>query len=318
MARAILTVQWFFDIMIMPPKNLSAIDLNLLVAFDALLAERNVTRAAERIGVSQPALSKALNRLRDIFDDPLFERREGLMQPTPQALKLGQPVRRALDEIRSALAPRDFDPRRARGTVTLGLVDYYEVLLLPRLLKELRRYAPGIDIAVRPTDRLRVYDQFAKNEIDFAVVPIPESVTELHADPLITEDAVTLMAEDNPLARDFTLERFAAAGHIIVALEGQGVGRIDALLAARGLKRRIALRLPHFASVPFIVGGSDLITTMPRGLGARLGAAAKIISLPPPLPVPPVTVHLAWHPRNAAAPLHRWMRETIKGVAAAI
>lgn len=302
----------------MPMKNLSAVDLNLLVAFDALLAERNVTRAAQRIGLSQPALSKALNRLRDIFGDPLFERRDGLMQPTPQALKLGQPVRRALDEIQSALAPRDFDPGRAQATVTLGLVDYYEVLLLPRLISELRRSAPGIAIAVKPTDRLRVFDQFAKNEIDFAIVPIPESVTELHADPLMIEEAVTLMAADNPLARDFTLERFAAAGHLIVALEGQGVGRIDALLAARGLQRRIALRLPHFASVPFIVGGSDLITTMPRGLGTRLGAAARIICLPPPLPVPPVTVHLAWHPRSAASPLHRWMRETIREVAAKI
>jgi DNA-binding transcriptional LysR family regulator len=304
--------------MIMPPKNFSAVDLNLLVAFDALLAERNVTRAAQRVGLSQPALSKALNRLRDIFDDPLFERREGLMQPTPQALKLSQPVRRALDEIQSALAPRDFDPGRAETTVTLGLVDYYEVLLLPRLLNEIRRRAPGIDLAVKPTDRLRVHDQFAKNEIDFAIVPIPESVTELHADPLIIEDAVTLMAEGNPLARDFTLERFAAAGHIIVALEGQGVGRIDALLAARGLKRRIALRLPHFASVAFIVGGSDLITTMPRGLSTLFAAAAKIICLPPPLAVPPVTIHLAWHPRNAASPLHRWMREAIKDVAASI
>jgi DNA-binding transcriptional LysR family regulator len=318
MASPFRSVQWFFDIVIMPPKNLSAVDLNLLVAFDALLAERNVTRAAERVGLSQPALSKALNRLRDIFDDPLFERREGLMQPTPQALKLGRPVRRALDEIRTALAPQDFDPRRAEASVTLGLVDYYEVLLLPPLLRELRRIAPGIDLVVKPTDRLRVYDQFAKNEIDFAVVPIPESVTELHADPLMIEDAVTLMAEGNPLAGDFTLERFATARHIIVALEGQGVGRIDALLAAHGLKRRIALRLPHFASVPFIVGGSDLITTMPRGLGTRLGAAAKIVCLPPPLLVPPVTVHLAWHPRHATTPLHRWMRETIKKVAATI
>jgi DNA-binding transcriptional LysR family regulator len=316
MATPIRPVQWFFDIMIMPTKNLSAVDLNLLVAFDALLAERNVTRAAQRIGLSQPALSKALNRLRDIFADPLFERREGLMLPTPQALKLSQPVRRALDEIQSALAPQDFDPRRAEASVTLGLVDYYEVLLLPPLLRELQRSAPGIDLVVKPTDRVRVYDQFTKNEIDFAVLPIPESVTELHADPLMIEDAVTLMAEGNPLAHDFTLERFAEARHLIVALEGQGVGRIDALLAARGLKRRIALRLPHFASVPFVIGGSDLVTTMPRGLGTLLAAAAKIICLPPPLPVPPVTVHLAWHPRNAAAPLHCWMRETIRKVAA--
>jgi LysR family transcriptional regulator, transcriptional activator of nodD3 and syrA len=296
----------------MTMKNLSAVDLNLLVAFDALLTERHVTRAAERIGLSQPALSKALQRLRDVFDDRLFERRDGVMQPTAQALKLSQPVRRALDEIQSALAPRDFDPRRAWATVTLGLVDYYEVLLLPRLMNDLRRSAPGIDLAVKRTDRLRVHEQFAKNEIDFAVVPIPESVTELHVEPVSVEDAVTLMAQGNPLAADFTLERFAAAGHVVVALEGQGVGRIDALLAAQGLQRRVALRLPNFTSVPFIIGGSDLITTLPRHLGTRLAAAAQAICLPPPLPVPPVTIHLAWHPRSAASPLHRWMRARIK------
>jgi DNA-binding transcriptional LysR family regulator len=302
----------------MPMRNLSALDLNLLVALDALLAERNVTRAAHRIGLSQPALSKALNRLRDVFEDPLFERRDGVMQPTPQALKLRQPVRRALDEIQSALAPRDFDPRHAQATVTLGLVDYYELLLLPRLMKELQRRAPGIDLAIKRTDRLRVYDQFVRNEIDFAVLPVSESVTELHADPLIVEDAVTLMAEGNPLAQHFTLEGFAEAGHVIVSLEGQGRGRIDSLLDARGLRRRIVLSVPNFTSVPFIIGGSDLITTMPRALGTHLAAAARIVALPPPLPVPPVTIHLAWHPRSAASPLHRWMRETIKAAAAAI
>lgn len=299
-------------------KNLSAIDLNLLVAFDALLAERNVTRAAQRIGLSQPALSKALQRLRDIFDDPLFERREGIMQPTAQALKLSQPVRRALDEIQAALAPEDFDPGRAQATVTLGLVDYYEVLLLPALLNDLRRSSPGIHVTVKRTDRLRVYDQFARNEIDFAVVPISESLTELHAEPLSVEDAVTLAAAGNPIAENLTLERFAAAGHVIVATEGQGVGRIDALLAARGLRRRIALTLPNFTSVPFIIGGSDLITTMPRCLGTRLAAAARIVCIPPPMAVPPVTIHLAWHPRSGASPLHRWMRTRIKAIAAEI
>jgi DNA-binding transcriptional LysR family regulator len=297
-------------------KNLSAIDLNLLVAFDALLTERNVTRAAQRIGLSQPALSKALQRLRDIFDDPLFERRDGIMQPTAQALKLSQPVRRALDEIQAALAPEDFDPARAQAIVTLGLVDYYEVLLLPALLNELQRSSPGITLAAKRTDRLRVYDQFARNEIDFAIVPISESVTELHAEPLSVEEAVTLAAEGNPIAETLTLERFAAAGHVVVATEGQGVGRIDALLAARGLRRRIALTLPNFTSVPFIIGGSDLITTMPRCLGTRLAAEARIVCLPPPLPVPPVTIHLAWHPRSGASPLHRWMRTRIKAIAA--
>lgn len=299
-------------------KNLSAVDLNLLVAFDALLAERNVTRAARRIGLSQPALSKALNRLREIFDDPLFERRDGVMQPTTQAIALGKPVRRALDEIQSALAPRDFDPSQARATVTLGSLDFYDLVILPPLMARLRRDAPGIDIAVKRTDRLRVHQHFANGEIDFAIIPMSESITELHADPLFSETAVTLLAKDNPLAAAMTVEGFAEAGHITVAVEGQGINWIDSQLAARGLKRRIVLILPNFAAVPFVVGTTDLISTLPQRLAARLAEAAQVVALPPPLPSLAVTIHLASHPRDAASPLHRWLRATIKDVAATI
>jgi DNA-binding transcriptional LysR family regulator len=302
----------------MPMKNLSAVDLNLLVAFDALLSERNVTRAAQRIGLSQPALSKALNRLRAIFDDPLFERQGGVMQPTAQAIALGKPVRRALDEIQSALAPRDFDPGNARATVTIGSLDFYDLVILPPLIARLRRDAPGIDLAVKRTDRLRVHQQFANNEIDFALVPVSESITELHADPLFAETAVTLVAAKNPLAKNMTIERFAEAGHISVAVEGQGIAWIDSLLATHGLKRRIVLTLPNFATVPFVVGTTDLISTLPQRLATRLAAAAHIVTLPPPLPAPSVTIHLAWHPRNAASPLHRWMRTAIKDIAGTI
>jgi len=299
-------------------KNLSAVDLNLLVAFDALLAERSVTRAGQRIGLSQPALSKALSRLREIFDDPLFERRDGVMQPTAQAIALGKPVKRALDEIQSALAPRDFDPGKARATVTIGSLDFYDLVMLPPLMARLRRDAPGIDIAVKRTDRLRVHQHFANNEIDFAIIPVSESITDLHADPLFSETAVTLVAAHNPLAQDLTVERFAEAGHVTVAVEGQGIGWIDSLLAARGLKRRIVLTLPNFAIVPFVVGTSDLISTLPQRLAARLADTARIVAVPPPLPAPSVTIHLAWHPRSAVSPLHRWMRAAIKDVAGTI
>jgi DNA-binding transcriptional LysR family regulator len=299
-------------------KNLSAIDLNLLVAFDAPLTERNVTRAAGRVGLSQPALSKALHRLREIFDDPLFERRDGVMQPTAQAIKLGKPVRRALDEIQAAVAPREFDPSKARGAITIGSIDFYDILLMPALLAHIRREAPGLELLVRPSDRLRVHKQFASNEIDFAVMPISESVTELHIEPLFVETAVTLMAKGHPLAKKLTLDSFVAADHVTVALEGQGVNWIDSALATRGLRRRIVLTLPNFVAVPFVVGATDLISTLPRRLVARFGPLAQVISMPPPLPTAQVTVQLAWHPRSAASPLHVWLRKTIRTAAAAI
>jgi hypothetical protein len=165
--------KWHFDIATIAMKNLSAVDLNLLVAFDALLSERNVTRAARRVGLSQPALSKALHRLRDIFDDPLFERRDGVMQPTEVALKLGKPVRRALNEIQSALAPRDFDPANARAVITIASLDFYDLALMPAVLARVTREAPGlaplcargraqiIHRARRPRriDRVRVIDR---------------------------------------------------------------------------------------------------------------------------------------------------------------
>ena len=299
-------------------KNLSAIDLNLLVAFDALLIERNVTRAACRVGLSQPALSRALQQLREIFDDPLFERRDGAMQPTAQAIKLGKPVRRALDEIQFALAPRSFDPARARGSVTIGSIDFYDILLMPRLLAHIRREAPGLELFVRPSDRLRVHKQFANNEIDFAIMPVSEGVTELLAEPLFVETGVTLLAEGHPLAKAMTLENFAAADHVTVALEGQGVNWIDSALAARGLHRRIVLTLPNFVAVPFVVGATDLISTLPRRLVERLAPLARVIAVPPPIPSAQVTIHLSWHPRSATSPLHSWLRSTIKGIAASL
>ena len=299
-------------------KNLSAVDLNLLVAFDALLSERNVTRAARRVGLSQPALSKALHRLRDIFDDPLFERREGIMQPTEQALKLGKPVRRALDEIQSALEPRDFDPRTARATITIGSIDFYDLVFMPELIARINGDAPGLDLVIKTSDRLRVLKQFANGEIDFAIMPISDSITELHVEPLFTESAVTMMRIGHPLARKMTIEGFAAAGHVTVALEGLGVNWIDAALAARGLRRRIVLTLPNFAAVPFAVGATDLISTLPRRLLGRLGSLARVISVPPPFPPRFVTIHLAWHPRSAPSPLHNWLRATIKKVATTV
>ncbi len=257
-------------------KNLSAVDLNLLVAFDALLAERSVTRAARRVGLSQPALSKALQRLRVIFDDPLFERRD---------------------------------------TITVGSIDFYDLLLLPPLMTRVRREMPGLELVVKRSDRLAVHRQFVGNEIDFAFMPISDSVTELNAEPLFDETAVTLLAAGHPLAQDLTLDGFVCARHITVAIEGQGVNWIDSLLAARGLRRDIVLTMPSFAIVPFVVGATDLISTLPKRLVTMLAPLAHVVAVPPPLPAPSTTIHIDWHSRTALSPQQLWFKAAVKDIA---
>src|SRR5579883_1403561 len=233
----------------MPMRNLSAIDLNLLVAFDALLAERNVTRAAERVGLTQPALSKALNRLRGLFDDRLFVRRGHAMEPTARALALGAPVRRALDEIRMTLGrPTNFDAVSARGKVTIGSIDFYDAVILPPLMAMLERQAPGIEVQTRQIDRLSGPQLLMTGEVDLAVLPMGDMVNDLYAEPLFAERPLTMMRKGHPLASAgrLTLEAFAEAGHVKVGVEGRGVAWIDSMLAARGLDRRVVLTVPHF------------------------------------------------------------------------
>lgn len=299
-------------------QNLAGVDLNLLVAFDALLVERNVTRAGRRIGLSQPALSKALQRLRYLFDDRLFERRHGVMIPTARALELGKFVRRAFSEIEAALAPRDFDPGLASGSVTIGSIDFYDLVLLPPLVQRLRREAPGVDILVRRTDRLRAPSQLAAGDIDFAIVPVSEGTTDLVAEPLFQERALTIMAKENPLTGGMTPESFAAAGHVTVAVEGQGVNWIDARLSAMGLRRRIVISVPSFLIAPIVAASTDLISTLPARLVDRLRPLADLVAAPPPIPAPQMTIHLAWHSHNPLSPVQLWLRQRLREVASAI
>lgn len=298
--------------------NLSAVDLNLLVAFDALLSERNVTRAAERVGLSQPALSKALNRLRGVFDDALFVRRGRTMEPTAKALALGAPVRRALDEIRATLGTRTpFDPAAAQANIALGSVDFYDALLLPPLLARLQPMAPGVALRTWQTDRLLGPQMLAAGEADLCLLPMGDMVNDLYAEPLFAERSLTLMRRNHPLAQGgkLTLDAFAQARHVTVGIEGRGIGWIDSMLAARGLQRRVVATVPHFLTVPFIVGATDLISTMPGRLARILAEAAGIIAIESPLAPPTITVHLVWHARTHRDPLHIWLRRLIKAVA---
>ncbi len=301
----------------MSGKNLSAVDLNLLVAFDALLAERNVTRAAERIGLTQPAVSKALGRLRALFDDELFIRRGRGMEPTAKARALGDSVRRALDEIRGSLgSPAGFDPAYARAGASIGSVDFFDALILPPLLARLGREAPGIALRTVATDRAQGPLLLAEGAFDIGILPMGDMVHDLYAEPLFAERALTLMRKNHPLARPgkLTLEAFAQAGHAKVGIEGRGVAWVDSMLAARGLQRRVMLTVPSFLSLPFVLGATDLISTMPGRLGRLLADSAGIVAVETPLEAPRMVIHLVWHARTHRDPMQVWLRQAIKSV----
>ena len=300
-------------------------DLNLLVVFDTLMAERNVTRAAARNGLSQPAVSKALGRLRYLFDDPLFVRRDRAMEPTARALDLAGPIHDALSDISRTLSlPGAFDPATVTATVKIASIDLYHTSLLPSLIRRLRRDAPGVDLQVRANDCSRLVEQLASGEIDLAFAPLSTRTSEIVAEPLWNDRLVTLAGTHNPLRDPLSIEAFASAGHLVdaghvqVSPEGVGTSVVDAILAARGLRRRIVLVLPNSAGVPFVVAATDLIATLPSRIVKGLASVPNVRVLTPPLPDVEVSPHMFWHRRTQAKPLQAWLRAVIKDIAVEI
>jgi len=306
-------------------RNLRSVDLNLLVVFDALMAERSVTRAAQRNGLSQPAVSKALNRLRGLFDDPLFVRRDRSMEPTARALEIAGPIHGALAGIsRTLTLPASFEPGNALATVKLAMIDLYHTRLLPLLVQHMRQQAPGVDLQIRASNCARLPEQLASGDIDIAIAPLAGKTAELPAEPLWKDRLVTLVANHNPLPDTMTIEDYADAahlvdaGHVQVSPDGVGSSVVDAILAARGLRRRIALVLPNSTAIPCIVAATDLIATLPSRIVKGLAPMPHVRQLTPPLCDVEVAPHLVWHQRTHADPLQVWLRAVIWDIAADI
>jgi DNA-binding transcriptional LysR family regulator len=304
-------------------RNLRGIDLNLLVVFDALMAERHVTRAAEHNGLSQPAMSKALNRLRHLLDDRLFERRDGRMEPTPRALELAGPIHGALADISRTLTHQTtLDTGQIVATLRIATIDLYQTTLLPALVAALRRDAPGLDIQIRAIERNRLHDQLAMGELDLAIAPPLAGIRDLRVEPLWTDHLITLVGAENPLPLPMSIEDFAAAAHVVdaghvqIGPEGQGISVVDSILSARGLRRRIAVVLPNSAGIPFVVAATHLIATLPSRIIKDLAGMPALRVVPAPLPLVEVSPHLIWHPRTQNSPLRVWLRGVIKDIAA--
>jgi len=316
------------------PEELARLDLNLFVAFDALARERNVTRAASRVGITQSAMSHALRRLRELLRDPLLVRSRGGMVLTPRADGLVVPLRSGLMTLGRALAqPSAFEPRTARRSFRIASPDLFDVLVIPKLLERIRKVAPGVDISILPMDDRRLADQLETGEIDTAIVPqmddprfqrLQLTAPGLVRRTLFRDRFVCLMRADHPALQDagkqkrgkrrkpgertLSLETYAGLSHLLLSPSGSGPGVVDELLADRGLSRRIALRIPAFYSALLIVARSDLIMTAPAALARLAPPGASVVALPAPLPLPTHSVNLVWHERFTKDAGHEWLR----------
>ncbi len=296
--------------------NISAVNLNLFVAFDALLAERNVTRAAARLGLTQSALSNALRQLRQLFDDPLFVRGARGVTPTPRALALEAPIRRGLAALGAALSPPTFDAERVERRFTIAASDHVALVLLPSLLGTIRRKAPGLSIDVVPWGLHYVTPLLEQGRADL-MIGFHGKVPPQHAQrELFVEEFTCIARRGHPTIRSakLTLKAWLAAPHVVVTEKPDSASTVDRALGAKGLRRIVGVRVPHFSVVPRIVAETDFVAA----LGARIAAAyAKPLGLrtfAPPLALPPGRIGMVWHERWDADPGHTWLRETIAEV----
>lgn len=299
------------------------IDLNLLVAFDALMSERNVTRAATQVGVSQPAMSAALSRLRKLIGDPLFLRSaEGLL-PTPRARDLAEPIAQALRQIENALldAPA-FVPEKASLKFNLGLSDYPAFVVLPSLLESLGRRAPGISIAVHAfTHRDHAVDLLDTGAIDAAIgVPSKYSDGRIRTRHILRDEFVTILARDHPAAarRTLSLKTYLGLAHVLASPEGDAHGLVDEVLAQQGKKRTLALTLPQMFAVPGVVARTNLAATVMKRVALGSPADGRLASFAPPVALPEIVFDLMWHRRADSHPAQAWLRDFIAAHAASL
>ena len=298
--------------------DLRRIDLNLLVAFDALVSERSVTRAADRLGLSQPATSHALARLRTLFGDPLLVRSASgrSMEPTRRALALREPVAAILADVSRVLSEAEaFDPASADRCFRIRASDLLGRVFLAGLVGRLRAEAPGVSLDVVHLDPAETVDALAAGRIDLALSTGLETGAAMASAPLARDRMVALMAASHPAARaPPSLDAFLALAHLRVAMSPTDRRFVDAVLARRGLSRRVALTVPHWLLVPHVLRTSDLVATMPRRLAAVL-AEADLSIRPLPFDTDPFEWRLYWQARSTGDAGLDWLRGVIRDLA---
>jgi DNA-binding transcriptional LysR family regulator len=304
----------------MKPIDLTRFDLNLLVVMEALMAERHVGRAAERLHLSQSATSHALSRLRTALDDPLFIRNPKGIEPTPLAIELAPRVATILEEIARVASPRGpFDPRKLKRTFNIGATDYAVVTVMARASAPIHAAAPGVVLHLAPTDRESAVQGLDSGELDLAIGPgtsanLPQRVKRI---TLFEERFVGIARRGHPnltkrgKAHAMDLEAFVHSAHVLVSPKGDARGAVDVSLEKLGHRRRIVAMCPNFLAVPFVVGAGDLIAVIAERVAQRLAPAADLVCFELPFEVASWTVNLGFAAARSREPELAWLVDTI-------
>lgn len=295
--------------------NIKNVDLNLLKALDALLETESVGKAAALVNLSQPAMSRALDRLRHALRDPLLVRSGRGMVLTPRGEALRAPVKDALSRVSQVFRPRGFDPATAQDRFRIMAPDYLAQLILPQVLARIFQLAPRIRVDIENLSAKGISDLRAgRISLGFGVVNDGPVLDNVAAQALLEDRQVCLLRKGHPLLEEgMSLKGYAAASHALLSITGEGGGRIDDLLKTHGLSRTISLRVTHFLSVSAVIAPTDLIVTVPEMLARQvLSDDLRLAPLPDELRVPSFTVSQIWHERFNEDPAHRWLRRLIK------
>ncbi|MEO8057269.1 MAG: LysR family transcriptional regulator [Burkholderiales bacterium] len=299
--------------------NFRTLDLNLLRVFDVVMAERNLTRAAERLSLTQPAVSNALRRLKESVGEDLLTRAAFGVKPTPRAEALWPEVRAALGNLRDALAPDAFDPQADATSFRIAMADATAAAFMPTLVGEIARTSALADLRILPLTTRDPRPLLERGDADLAVGSFPEVLSELralggdaqfHHERLSQSDYVCVMRQGHPLAKGtLSLDAYCNAHHLLVSLSGRAHGLVDQALASLNRERRIVLTVNQYFTAGRVVANSDLVTVLPAIFVASTGFREKVVTRPLPFGLPSLFVDMLWHQRHDRASSHQWLRK---------
>jgi DNA-binding transcriptional LysR family regulator len=299
--------------------NLRQLDLNLLLVFDALMQEQNLSRAAQRLHMSQPAVSNALTRLRAQLDEPLFRRTAKGMLPTPQAQRLYVTVRQALQLLQAGLGPQAAFDGTARHLLRLSMSDYAQAYLLPPLLGHVRGTAPGVELSVHGDEAANIPLRLATGDLDLAIDYLPFDAPDLCYHAFYEEKLVVIARAGHPaFTRKLTETAYQNSRHVAVHPRDGRSSPLEIVLGSAKVRRQVQLLVPNYLPIPALVAESDLLGTVPQRLAERAAQSLALDIAPLPLALPPIQVSMIWHRQQDAAQGLAWLRRCIAEVAAGL
>lgn len=292
------------------------LDLNLLMAFDVLMKEMSVSRAAEKMFMTQSAMSHTLNRLRQLLDDPLLVRTSSGMKPTSRAQSLIEPIRNVLQDIdRLVISPPIFDPKISRREFVIAATDYAEYLIVPSLIGHIKKLAPQVNVSVEHLNLSALEPGLENGDIDVALgfASVLNMPTYLRSQPLFEETMACVVRKDHPeVGEEISLERYVDLEHISVSISAEHIGLVDEWLSKKGLNRRVTLKIPHFLTAPFIVAQTDMMLSVPKRVAEHFIHLAPLKLVVPPMELPANQVVMAWHPVTDKEASCIWLRAQIQ------